>query len=224
LVKASQKELNMQYAVQNCATMHVADKTGLSGRVTADEVNLDRFHSCIGELCALVATRSKVYWSVATMILIVTLAVPAVGQITFNGAIQGHERGIVKVTTQSTFGTVTGIVSNLGQLSITYDDTINLLTGVGTGSGVLLIGKNGDSIFATISGKFTLPSSGSALSVPSVTETYIIAGGTGRFKRATGKFTVERLVDFADGEMDFAFTGGVILGGTVTLPNAESSQ
>jgi hypothetical protein len=35
---------------------------------------------------------------------------------------------------------------------------------------------------------------------------------------------VERLVDFADVEMDFAFTGGVILGGTVTFSNAESAQ
>ena len=80
--------------------MRVAQKTVLSGRVTADEVNLDRFHSRIRKLCALVATRSKVYLSVATMILIVTLAVPAVGQVTFNGAIQGHERGIVKGTAQ----------------------------------------------------------------------------------------------------------------------------
>ena len=158
------------------------------------------------------------------MILIVTLAVPAFGQITFNGAIQGHERGIVKGTTQSTFGTVTGIVSNLGQLSITYADTINLMTGVGTGSGVLLIGKNGDSIFTTISGKFTPPSPVSTLSVPSITETFTIAGGTGRFNRATGKFTVERLVDFADAEMDFAFTGGVILGGTVTFPSEENAR
>lgn len=224
LVKASQKELNMQYSVHNCATMHVAGRTGLSGRVTADEVNLDRFHNCIHKLCALVAARSKVYFSVATMILIVTLTVPAVAQVTFNGAIQGHERGIVKGTTQSTFGTVTGIVSNLGQLSITYDDTINLMTGAGTGSGVLLIGKNGDSIFKTISGKFTPPSSGSTLSVPSITETYTIAGGTGRFKRASGKFTVERLVDFADVEMDFAFTGGVIVGGTITFLNADKAQ
>jgi hypothetical protein len=135
--------------------VRAADRTSLSGRVTADEANLDRFHSCIRKICVLVAARSKVYLSVATMILIVTLAVPAVGQVTFNGSIQGHERGSVKGTTQTTFGTVAGIVSNLGQLSITYDDTINLLTGVGTGSGVLLIGKNGDSIFTTISGKFT---------------------------------------------------------------------
>jgi hypothetical protein len=215
----------MQYAVHNCATMRVADRTGLSGRVTADEVNLDRFHSCIHKLCALVAARSKVYLSVATMILILTLAVPAVAQVTFDGAIQGHERGIPNIMTgmQSTFGTVTGIVSNLGQLSLIYDDTINLMTGDGTGSGVLLIAKNGDSIFTTISGKFT-PPSGSTLTVPSIKETYTIKGGTGRYKRATGQFTVERLVDFVDVEMDFAFTGGVIVGGTITFPNAENAQ
>jgi hypothetical protein len=215
----------MQYAVQHCATVRVADRAGLSGRVTADEVNLGRFHSCIRKVCALMTAKSKVYLSVATMILIVTLAVPAVGQVTFNGAIQGHERGIVNIMTgmQSTFGTDTGIVSNLGQLSLTYDDTINLMTGDGTGFGVLLIAKNGDSIFTTISGKFT-PPSGPTITVPSIKETYTIKGGTGRYKRATGQFTVERLVDFADSEMDFSFTGGVIVGGTITFPNAENAQ
>jgi hypothetical protein len=217
LVKASQMELNMQHAKHNRATIRVADRTEVSGRVTADEVNLDRFDNHIRKVCALMAARSKVYFSAATMILIVTLAVPAVAQVTFGGAIQGYERGIVKGTTQSSFGTVTGIVSNLGQLSLTYDVSINLMTGVGAGSGVLLIAKDGDSIFTTIYGKFTPPSSGSTLSVPSVTETYTITGGTGRFKRATGKFTVERLVDFADVDMDADFTGGVILGGTITF-------
>jgi hypothetical protein len=217
LVKANQKELNMQHAKHNRASIRVADRTEVSGRVTAHEVNLDRFHNRIRKVCAVAAARSKVYFSAATMILIVTLAVPAVAQVTFGGAIQGHETGTVKETTQSTFGTVTGIVSNLGQLSLTYKVTINLITGVGTGSGVLLIAKDGDSIFTTIYGKFTPPSSGSTLSVPSVTENYTISGGTGRFKRATGKFTVERLVDFADAAMDFDFTGGVILGGTITF-------
>ena len=215
----------MQYAVHNCATLRVADRTGLSCRVTADEVNLDRFHSSIRKVYALVAARSKVYLSVATMILILTLAVPAVAQVTFDGAIQGHERGIPNIMTgmQSTFGTVTGIVSNLGQLSLTYNDTINLMSGKGTGFGVLLIAKNGDSIFTDITGTFT-PPSGSTLTVPSIKETYTIKGGTGRYKRATGQFTVERLVDFVDVEMDFAFTGGVIVGGTITFPNAENAQ
>ena len=215
----------MQYAVHNCATVRVADRTGLSRRVTGDEVNLDRFHSSIRKVYALVAARSKVYLSVATMILILTLAVPAVAQVTFDGAIQGHERGIPNIMTgmQSTFGTVTGIVSNLGQLSLTYNDTINLMSGKGTGFGVLLIAKNGDSIFTDITGTFT-PPSGSTLTVPSIKETYTIKGGTGRYKRATGQFTVERLVDFVDVEMDFAFTGGVIVGGTITFPNAENAQ
>jgi hypothetical protein len=174
-----------------------------------------------------VAAKSKVYLSGATMILIVTLAVPAVAQVTFDGAIQGHERDIPKGATQSTFGTVTGTVRNLGELSLIYNDTIDLTTGKGTGSGVLLIGKNGDSIwdsiFTTISGQFTPPFTppGSTLSVPLVTETYTITGGTGRFKRATGQFTVDRLGDFVDVEMDFVFTGGVIHNGTINFRGAE---
>ena len=50
----------MQRALLNCATMRVADTTEVSGRVTADEVNLDRFHNRIRKVCALV---------VATLIL-----------------------------------------------------------------------------------------------------------------------------------------------------------
>jgi hypothetical protein len=212
----------MQYAVQNSATIRVADRTGLRGQINPDEIN-GRFHSCIGKVCALVAAKSKVYLSGATMILIVTLAVPAVAQVTFDGAIQGHERDIPKGGTQSTFGTVTGTVRNLGELSLTYNDTINLTTGMGTGSGVLLIGKNGDSIFTTISGQFTPPFTppGSTLSVPLVTETYTITGGTGRFKRATGQFTLDRLGVFVDVEMDFVFTGGVIHNGTINFRGAE---
>jgi hypothetical protein len=216
----------MQHAKHNRATTRVADTTELSGRVTAHEVSLDRFQNRIRKVCALVAARSKVYFSAAAMILIMTLAVPAVAQVTFDGAIQGHERDTPNSTgtTQSTFGTVTGIVSNLGQISLTYDDTITLMNGKGAGSGVLLIAKNGDSIFTTVTGVFTLPSPGSTLTVPRITETYLIAGGTGRFKRATGKFMVERLVDFVDSEMDFVFTGGVIYGGTITFSNAENDQ
>jgi len=43
----------MQHAVLNRATMRVADTTEVSGRVTADEVNLDRFHNRIRKVCAL---------------------------------------------------------------------------------------------------------------------------------------------------------------------------
>jgi hypothetical protein len=43
----------MQRAMLNRATMRVADTTGVSGRVTADEVNLERFHNRIRKVWAL---------------------------------------------------------------------------------------------------------------------------------------------------------------------------
>jgi hypothetical protein len=43
----------MQHVVHNRATIRVADRTDLSGRVTADEVNLERFHNRFRKVCAL---------------------------------------------------------------------------------------------------------------------------------------------------------------------------
>ena len=43
----------MRYAILNRATISVADRTDLSARVAADEVNLDRFHNRIRKVCAL---------------------------------------------------------------------------------------------------------------------------------------------------------------------------
>jgi hypothetical protein len=45
----------MQRALLNRATVRVADTTEVSGRVTADEVSLDRFHNRIRKVCAFVA-------------------------------------------------------------------------------------------------------------------------------------------------------------------------
>jgi predicted unusual protein kinase regulating ubiquinone biosynthesis (AarF/ABC1/UbiB family) len=45
----------MQRALLNRATMRVADTTDVSGRVTADEVNLDRIRNRIRKVCAFVA-------------------------------------------------------------------------------------------------------------------------------------------------------------------------
>ena len=55
LVSSNQQESNMQRALLKRATIRVADRTDVSGRVTADEVNLDRFHNRIRKVCALVA-------------------------------------------------------------------------------------------------------------------------------------------------------------------------
>ena len=54
LVSSNQRESNMQRTVLNRATIEVADMAEVSGRVTADEVNLDRFHNRIRKVGALV--------------------------------------------------------------------------------------------------------------------------------------------------------------------------
>jgi hypothetical protein len=77
LVKANQKELKMQHAVHNPATIRVADRTDVSDRVTADEVNLDRFHNRIRKVCALVAA-TLIPSSLRSMFLFTVLIVPQV--------------------------------------------------------------------------------------------------------------------------------------------------
>jgi hypothetical protein len=52
----------MQHALLNRATMRVTDTTDVSGRVTADEVNLDRFHNRIRKVCTLVAGSKRADW------------------------------------------------------------------------------------------------------------------------------------------------------------------
>src|SRR6516164_5538525 len=123
--------VNMQHAVQNRATIRVADRTDVSGRATADEVNLDRFHNLIRKVCALVAAGSKVYLSAATLILIVALAgqASAQQQVPFKGAIQGEETDtVVSFPTQFAHGDTTGIASLVGKLKFTYDLTVDLTT------------------------------------------------------------------------------------------------
>ena len=77
LVRLSQKELHMQHAVHTRATIRVADRTDVSGRVTADEVSLDRFHNRIRKVRALVAA-TLVASSLRRMLLFTVLIVPQV--------------------------------------------------------------------------------------------------------------------------------------------------
>ena len=67
----------MQHAVHKRATIPVADRTGLSGAVTADELNLDRFHNRISKVCALVAATLSPSF-LRGMLLFAVLIVPQV--------------------------------------------------------------------------------------------------------------------------------------------------
>jgi hypothetical protein len=52
----------MQRAVLNRATMRVAETTEVSGRVTADDVNLERIHYSFHKVCTLVASSKRADW------------------------------------------------------------------------------------------------------------------------------------------------------------------
>jgi hypothetical protein len=52
----------MQHAVLNRATVRVANTTDVSGRVTADNVNLERIHYSFRKVCTLVASSKRADW------------------------------------------------------------------------------------------------------------------------------------------------------------------
>jgi hypothetical protein len=99
-------------------------------------------------------------------------------------------------------GTGTGNAPQFGKFTFTYDEVVNLSTGVGTGT-YELTGANGDSLSAEWIG------AGFPTSDPNVlliVENATISGGTGRFANASGSFKVERLFSFitnaGDGSLD----------------------
>ena len=62
LVGSNQQESNMQRALLNRATMRVTETMEVSGRVTVDDVNLERIHNQILKVCTLVASSKRADW------------------------------------------------------------------------------------------------------------------------------------------------------------------
>ena len=154
-------------------------------------------------------TRSNVYLSIAVMILIAALAVPAAAQqVPFKGTFQGNDR--VNPPTITT--AATGVGTHFGQLSL-----INVLTFLtsgpaGTGHWTAANGDSIDSIFVVVS---ATPGDG----VLNVTEFHTITGGTGRFSGAQGNFIVYRthILATPDGATHVTFGS---FEGIITSPGA----
>jgi hypothetical protein len=107
-------------------------------------------------------------------------------------------------------GSGEGIGTLLGRFTLTWEFTVNLADGTGSGP-VRYTAANGDQIFMTAVG------SSEPTATPGVfhiTEIQIITGGTGRFAGAKGSFTVDRLTDLNTG-----FTSGSFHG-TITSPGS----
>ena len=138
-------------------------------------------------------TRSNIYLPIAAIILTAAVALPAAAQkqVPFKGVFQGqdtHDTLPPGATTVVIRTTATGNGTHLGKFSLIREITANLVNFSATGS-AQWIAPNGDSISTKIAGQAELSDiPGGFLKV---TEIHTISGGTGRFTRAQGSFTVE---------------------------------
>ena len=163
----------MQHTVRNRATIRVADRTDLSGTVTADKVNLDGFHSPIRKLRVIART----WLALVTVSLGLYLGLPVCGLAQNN---QGS--GIKLVVPKGTYsfrdsGYLLPAYPSLQPLvpleaagRITYVPTGPL---GGTTSGVLWASIGGQISPITVKGSFTVNPDGS------VTEIEQQTGGPG---------------------------------------------
>jgi hypothetical protein len=157
----------------------------------------------------------RLYLVMAAVFL--TLALPgpltAKEQVPFKGSVQGREIDQFQGPPPGTLavnGSGTGLATHLGQLTVTWNLTVNLADGSATGH-FQFIAANGDVIFTTIVGQ------GEPTDTPGINrivEINTITGGTGRFAGAKGSFTLERLVDLTTGLTSGSFHG------TITSPGA----
>ena len=145
-----------------------------------------------------------IHGTMAAMLLTLALAGPVVAKdnLHFDGFFQGAEVDLVQGATLLVDGSGTGLATHLGQFQITWNVVVNLANGSATGFGQL-IAANGDSISTTIRGQGDATEPG----LNSIVEINDITDGTGQFAGATGRFTVERLLNPATG-----FTSGSVSG------------
>jgi hypothetical protein len=169
-----------------------------------------------GETNMKIIMRSSICLPFAVVLLTAALAGPAAAAekpVPFSGSLQGREIDTVQPpSTLQVDGSGTGIATHIGQFTVTWVDTVNLVNNLGVGS-IHLIGANGDSILATTVGQAEPTGTPGVFRV---VEIMTITGGTGRFANAQGSFTLERLVDLNTGLTSGSFHG------TITSPGSAN--
>ena len=111
---------------------------------------------------------------------------PSNVQGSFSGYGVGAIEGGTLVASDSGWGTA----SQIGQFTFTMLQTVNLATSNGSG-GFVLAFSNGDKLYGSLSGAAD-PSDPAHIVL-----SLAIAGGTGRFRDATGTLTFDRHSDFS---------------------------
>ncbi len=162
---------------------------------------------------------------ITAMLLALALAGPlaAQTQVPFNGSVQGQEKDDLQGNPPQQIlvdGSLTGVATHLGRLTMTYKVTVNLnpqagAVGSATGSGQLTA-ANGDIISTTVVGQGQ-PAPGPP-GLNTIVEIHTITGGTGRFAGATGSFILKRLVDLSPLPAPAPTSGS--FKGTISSPGA----
>jgi hypothetical protein len=154
--------------------------------------------------------RNNINLPMAAILLTAALVGPAVAAdklVPFSGSLQAKETIIAfQGSPPVSFlvdGTGGGIATHLGLFTLTWQFTVIIAAGTGTGP-VHFIAANGDEIFTTSAGT-SEPTS--TPGVFHIMEVQTITGGTGRFANATGSFVVDRLSDLNTGLSSGSFQG-----------------
>jgi hypothetical protein len=152
--------------------------------------------------------KTRIYLALVAMFVTLALVGSAAAQkgVSFHGTLQGVETDVVTFPTVSVEGSRTGIATHLGRFTVTWEATVNLVDGSGSGS-FHFIAANGDSIFTEDVGQAEPTDTPGVLRI---VEINTITGGTGRFEGATGSFTLERLLD-PTGLTSGSFDGTIVM-------------
>jgi hypothetical protein len=125
----------------------------------------------------------------------------------FSGTLQSNESYKTSFPTMFVTATGSGEATLLGQITVNYQNEVNLSDLSQRGS-VSLAGIDGDSLLAAGVGQAIEDGTPCMFSV---VENYTITGGTGRFGGASGTLTLKRRGNAASGITSGSFEGYIVL-------------
>jgi len=128
-------------------------------------------------------------------------------RIPFKGTLQSNESYSTIFPTMFVTAQGSGEATLLGQITVNYQTKVNLSDLSQSGS-VSFAGIDGDSLLAKGVGQAIEDRTPGRFSV---VEIYTITGGTGRFARASGTLTVERVLNQVTGETSGTLNGIIVL-------------
>ena len=148
---------------------------------------------------------------IAALALLATLTgVALAGQkeLSINGTLQAVETpDFTNLPIMTSTASGSGIATQLGRYTISWEVEVNLETLTGTGTGQF-VAANGDSLYTVGTGQATPTDEPNVFHV---VENLIITGGTGRFAGASGNITTDRIVDLTTGVTSGTISGNIVL-------------